>query len=68
MARNHCRSDCDMLLYEISFGGLDVLYCSTQSAFGEECARWFERPKSPQHDATATLAGGLRKDKKIPKN
>jgi len=31
-------------------------------AFGEECARGFEKAKSPQHDPTATAVGTLRHD------
>lgn len=55
-----------MLLYELSFGGLDLLYCSRQSALGEECDGWFERAKSRQHDPTAMLAGALTKDQRTP--
>lgn len=52
--------------YGLSFGGLNLLCCSRQSTFGEECARWFERAKSPHNDPTATLAGAVRKDQRIP--
>lgn len=53
-----------MLLYGLLFGGLDLLSCSRQSAFGEECSEWFQRARLPQRDTTAALAGALRKDQK----